>query len=161
MTTMDFDPDTHPVRITTHGKIKTWVQFALDFLDVRHFLSHRFSCSIPIGQRGAFANFPYSATPRDPTKWKRVRRHHPSPHLRGRNRQARTFGATQGKKEFLPCWCPPIQRGRCAAGSPFAAPTLSGRNGDTVRLKVRSFLHFSPRFTLIVPTVSESRRRFS
>jgi len=30
---MDFDPDTHPVRITTHGKIKTWVQFALDFLD--------------------------------------------------------------------------------------------------------------------------------
>ena len=35
---MDFDPDTHPVRITTHGKIKAWVQFALDFLDVRHFL---------------------------------------------------------------------------------------------------------------------------
>ncbi|KAF9790273.1 hypothetical protein BJ322DRAFT_980114, partial [Thelephora terrestris] len=30
---MDFDPSTHPVRITTHGKIKTWVQFALDFLD--------------------------------------------------------------------------------------------------------------------------------
>ena len=32
---MDFDPDTHPVRITTNGKIKAWVQFALDFLDVR------------------------------------------------------------------------------------------------------------------------------
>lgn len=30
---MDFDPGTHPVRITTHGKIKTWVKFALDFLD--------------------------------------------------------------------------------------------------------------------------------
>lgn len=36
-TIMDFDPDTHPVRITTGGKIKTWVQFALDFLDVRRF----------------------------------------------------------------------------------------------------------------------------
>jgi len=30
---MDFDPDTHPIRITTHGKLKAWVQFALDFLD--------------------------------------------------------------------------------------------------------------------------------
>ena len=48
--TMDFDPDTHPVRITTHGKIKTWVQFALDFLDVRRFLSHCFSCSILTGE---------------------------------------------------------------------------------------------------------------
>ena len=47
---MDFDPGTHPVRITTHGKIKTWVQFALDFLDVRHFLSHYFPCSTPIGK---------------------------------------------------------------------------------------------------------------
>ena len=34
---MDFDSDTHPVRITTHGKIKTWVKFALDFLDVRRY----------------------------------------------------------------------------------------------------------------------------
>lgn len=47
---MDFDPDTHPVRITTHGKIKTWVQFALDFLDVRHFLSDNFSCSLLVGE---------------------------------------------------------------------------------------------------------------
>ena len=45
-TVMDFDPDTHPVRITTGGKIKTWVQFALDFLDVRRFLLKCFSCSI-------------------------------------------------------------------------------------------------------------------
>jgi len=47
---MDFDPDTHPVRITTGGKIKTWVQFALDFLDVRRFLSKRFSCSTLVGE---------------------------------------------------------------------------------------------------------------
>ena len=47
---MDFDPDTHPVRITTHGKIKTWVQFALDFLDVRYFLSDNFSCSPLVGE---------------------------------------------------------------------------------------------------------------
>lgn len=47
---MDFDPDTHPVRITTHGKIKTWVQFALDFLDVRHSLSDNFSCSLLVGE---------------------------------------------------------------------------------------------------------------
>jgi len=30
---MDFDPDTHPVRITTGGKIKNLVQLALDFFD--------------------------------------------------------------------------------------------------------------------------------
>lgn len=30
---MDLYPNAHLVRITTHGKIKTWVQFALDFLD--------------------------------------------------------------------------------------------------------------------------------
>ena len=47
---MDFDPDTHPVRITTSGKIKTWVQSALDFLDVRRFLSKRFSCSTLVGE---------------------------------------------------------------------------------------------------------------
>lgn len=35
---MNFDPDTHPIRITAHGKLKAWVQFALDFLDVRRFL---------------------------------------------------------------------------------------------------------------------------
>jgi hypothetical protein len=47
---MDFDPDTHPVRITPSGKIKAWVKFALDFLDVRRFLSRRFSCSVLIGE---------------------------------------------------------------------------------------------------------------
>jgi hypothetical protein len=47
---MDFDPDTHPVRITTHGKMKNWVKFALDFLDVRRFPSKRFSCSVLIGK---------------------------------------------------------------------------------------------------------------
>ena len=41
---MDFDPATHPVRITTHGKMKAWVKLALDFLDVRLFLS---KCSSP------------------------------------------------------------------------------------------------------------------
>ena len=47
---MDFDPDTHPVRITTHGKIKTWVQFALDFLDVRRSLSNCSPCSFLVGE---------------------------------------------------------------------------------------------------------------
>jgi len=47
---MDFDSDTHPVRITTNGKIKAWVKFALDFLDVRRFLSKRFSCSVLTGE---------------------------------------------------------------------------------------------------------------
>lgn len=47
---MDLDPDTHPVRITTHGKIKTWVQFALNFLDVRRFPPNRSSHSALIGE---------------------------------------------------------------------------------------------------------------
>lgn len=49
-TVMDFDPDTHPVRITTSGKIKSWVRFALDFLDVRRFLPKCSSSSILIGE---------------------------------------------------------------------------------------------------------------
>jgi len=47
---MDFDPDSHPVRITTNGKIKNWVQFALDFFDVRRFMSKPFSCSVLPGE---------------------------------------------------------------------------------------------------------------
>ena len=47
---MDFDPDTHPIRITTHGKIKVWVKFALDFLDVRHFLLEWLSRSVLVGE---------------------------------------------------------------------------------------------------------------
>lgn len=50
ITAMDFDPNTHPIRITTHGKIKTWVQFALDFLDVRSFLSKEFLCLTFVGK---------------------------------------------------------------------------------------------------------------
>ena len=62
---MDFDPDTHPVRITSHGKIKTWVQFALDFLDVRLFAYELHLYSAPIGERGTFINLPHSASPRN------------------------------------------------------------------------------------------------
>jgi hypothetical protein len=47
---MDFDPDTHPIRITTHGKMKAWVKFALDFLDVRRLLPNWFSGSVLVGK---------------------------------------------------------------------------------------------------------------
>lgn len=47
---MDFDPETHPVRITTHGKLKGWVKFALDFLDVRRFLPKRPLCLVLAGE---------------------------------------------------------------------------------------------------------------
>lgn len=47
---MDLYPDPHLVRITTHGKIKTWVQFALDFLDVRRFMLEEFLYSVAIGK---------------------------------------------------------------------------------------------------------------
>ena len=80
---MNFDPDTHPVRITTNGKIKTWVQFALDFLDVRRLLSNRFSSSVLVGKRGAFVDLSHSASPWDPSRFKGTHRRHPPSHHRG------------------------------------------------------------------------------
>ena len=79
---MDFDPDTHPIRITTHGKMKAWVKFALDFLDVRRFLPKQFSHSVLVGERGTVVDFPHTAAPWNTSKCKDLHRNHPSSHLR-------------------------------------------------------------------------------
>lgn len=140
---MDFDPDTHPVRITTSGKIKTWVQHALDFLEVRCFLSGCFSCSFLVGERRTFVDLSHSTSSWNPPRRQGIHRHHTPPHHCGRNSQTRTFGTTQGEKELLPCWCTPIQRGRCLPRSGFATRAPAGCNGIGLRVKVCPLPRFS------------------
>jgi len=128
-TVMDFDPDTHPVRITTSGKIKTWVNLALDFLDENEERSLTFHTLPPPGTPPS-AKTSTTTIPRLISVVEIVKREHLE-RLKARRSSSLT-GVHQynevGALQDLPS--PPVP-------SPDAPEMLSGRN---VRIKKTVFM---------------------